>query len=73
MWNLKNTANLYIGPKKYNKLVHTTTKKQIHRYREKSSGYNWGEEMRRDNIGVGGNKRVIIGLCWNHVYETWKF
>lgn len=43
--------------------MHKTTKKQIHRYREKTSGYHWGEEMRRDNIGVGGNKRVIIGLC----------
>ena len=43
--------------------MHKTTKKKIQRYREKTSGYHWGEEMRRDNIGVGGNKRVIIGLC----------
>ena len=33
MWNLK----------KYNKLVNTTKKKQTHRYREQTSGYQWGE------------------------------
>ena len=63
VWNLKNIANLYIEPKKCNELVPKTSKKQIHRYREKTSAYHWGEEMRRDNIGVGGNTRVIIGLC----------
>ena len=30
--------------KKYNKLVNITEKKQIHRYREQTSGYQWGEE-----------------------------
>ena len=33
MWNLK----------KYNKLVNMTKKKQMHRYREQTSGYQWGE------------------------------
>ena len=43
MWNLK----------KYNKLVHMTKKKQTHRYREYTSGYQWGEGRgKRCNIGV---------------------
>ena len=29
--------------KKYNKLVNITKKKQTHRYREQTSGYQWGE------------------------------
>ena len=29
--------------KEYNKLVNITKKKQIHRYREQTSGYQWGE------------------------------
>ena len=33
MWNLKT----------YNKLVNITKKKQTHRYREQTSGYQWGE------------------------------
>ena len=32
MWNLK----------KYNKLVNITKTKQTHRYREQTSGYQWG-------------------------------
>ena len=43
MWNLK----------KYNKIVNKTKKKQIHRYREQTSGYQWGEGKGRGNIGVG--------------------
>ena len=29
--------------KKYNKLVNVTKKNQTHRYREQTSGYQWGE------------------------------
>ena len=29
--------------KKYNKLVNITKKKQTHRYRGQTSGYQWGE------------------------------
>ena len=29
--------------KKYNKLVNITKNKQTHRYREQTSGYQWGE------------------------------
>ena len=32
--------------KKYNKLVNITKKKQTHRYREQTSGYEWGEGRR---------------------------
>ena len=35
--------------KKYNKLV-ATTKKQIHRYRGETSGYQWGEEREEGNF-----------------------
>ena len=43
---------LYIESKKYNKLVNITKKKQIHRYREQTSGYQWGQGRGRGNIGV---------------------
>ena len=37
---------------KYNKLVNITKKKQTSRYREQTSGYQWGEKRGRGNIGV---------------------
>ena len=40
--------HLYVESKKYNKLVNIAKKKQTHRYREQTSGYQWGE--------VGGAK-----------------
>ena len=33
----------YMKSKKCNKLVNITKKKQTHRYREQTSGYQWGE------------------------------
>ena len=36
--------------KKYNKLVNITKKKQTHRYKEQTSGYQWGGG--KGNIGV---------------------
>ena len=33
----------YVELKKYDKLVNKTKKKQTHRYREQTSGYQWGE------------------------------
>ena len=38
----------------YNKLVNTTTikKEQTHRYREQTSGYQWGENRGRGNKGI---------------------
>ena len=44
--------HLYVESKKHNKLVTITKKKQTHRYREQTSGYQWGEG-RDGNIGVG--------------------
>ena len=36
-----------------NKPVNITKKKQTHTYREQTSGYQWGREVGRGNIGVG--------------------
>ena len=44
---------LYMESKIYNKLVNITKEKQIHRYREQTSGYQWGEGRGRGNMGVG--------------------
>ena len=38
------------------------TKKQTHRYRQQTSGYQWGEGKGSDKIGVNGGKSVFIGL-----------
>ena len=46
VWN-----HLYVESKKYKKLVNITKKKQIHRYTEQISGYQWGEEK-----GEGHNR-----------------
>ena len=35
--------SLIVESKKYNKLVNITKKKLTHRYREQTSGYQWGE------------------------------
>ena len=42
MWNLK----------KYNKLV-TITKKENHRYREQTNGYQWGKGMGEEQYQGG--------------------
>jgi len=42
MWNLK-----------YNKLVNITKKKQTHRYKEQTGGYQWGEGRIEVDIGTG--------------------
>ena len=44
MWNLK----------KYNKLVKITKKKQSHRYREQTSGYQWGAGKWKGKYRRGG-------------------
>ena len=33
----------YVESKKYNKLVNIIKRKQTHKYREQTSGYQWGE------------------------------
>ena len=42
-----------VKSKKCNKLVNITKKKQTHRYREQTSGYQWGRAVGQGNIGVG--------------------
>ena len=44
--------HFYVESKKYNKLVNITKKKQTHRYREQTSGYQ---------CGWGG----VIEGCWS--------
>ena len=44
-----------LGIREYNK-----KKKQTHRYREQTSGYQWGEIAGRVNIGVGEWERQTI-------------
>ena len=41
-------SHLYVELKKYNKLFNTAKKKQSHRHREQTSGYQW----RVGNTGV---------------------
>ena len=47
----------YIESKKYNKLMNIAKKKQTHRHREQTSGYQWGQH--------GG--RGIKGLLWDYM------
>ena len=47
--------------KNYNKLVNKTKKKQTHRYREQTSGYQWGEERAEGEDGEGGC------LLWDYI------
>ena len=47
--------------KNYNKVVNITKKKQTHRYREQTSGYQWGE-WERGNIGVGEGRHKLLGV-----------
>ena len=35
--------HLYVESENYNKLLNTMKKKQTHRYREQTSGYQWEE------------------------------
>ena len=46
MWNQK----------KYNKLVNKTNKKQTHRYREQTSGYQWREGRGKKQYRGWGEK-----------------
>ena len=46
--------HLYVKSKKYNKLVNITKKKQAHRYREQTSGYQCRE-------GTGGGEGIGVG------------
>ena len=44
----------YMEYEKYNKLVNITKKKQTHRYKEQTSGYQWGGRVgERGNVEAG--------------------
>ena len=58
--------HLYMVSKKYKKLVNITKKKQTPRYREQTSGYQWGEEGERVNKGLEGEKGHY-GIIGNYV------
>ena len=47
--------------KKHNKLVKKTKKKQTHRYREQTSGYQWGEGR---GEGQYRGKKVLL---WDYM------
>ena len=52
MWNLKNEASRCIYKKE----------KQTHRYREQTSGYQWGEESREEqdrDMGLRGSNNYV--------------
>jgi len=49
--------HLYVESKKYNQIMNITKKMQIHRYREQTSGYQWG----RSNIRLGEWKVQMTG------------
>ena len=49
-----------MGPKKTQKLVIITKKKQTHRSKGQASGYQWGEESGKGNVGV--RKKGFMGL-----------
>ena len=53
--------NKYKNEEEYNKLVNKTKKQQTHRYREQTSGYQWGGG-RRKGQDRGRGKKVIMRL-----------
>ena len=40
----------------YSKLIKIIKKKQTHRYREQTSGYQWGEGREGGKIGMGAKR-----------------
>ena len=42
---------LDVKSKKFNKIMNITEKKHPHRYREETSGYQWGKGRERGNMG----------------------
>jgi len=58
---VKRRKQAYQESKKYNDLVNITKKKQTHRHREQSSGYQ-PEKVGRGNIGVGVKRHKLLGF-----------
>ena len=53
--------HLYVKSKKYNKLVNIAKKKQTHRHREQTSGYQWGGGRKYSCRWTGRYKLFGIG------------
>ena len=49
--------------KNYNKLVNKTKKKQTHRNRELTNGYQWGDKRQEGQYSGRGKK----GLLWDYM------
>ena len=65
--------HLYVELKKYNKLVNITEKQQTNRYREQTSGHQWGEGRWEEQEGVEDSEaQTIIHKisCKNILYNT---
>ena len=64
--------HLYVGSKKkkYNKLLNIPKRKQIHRYKEQTSGYWWGREGERGKTGVGEKEvqSIKYKISYNNTY-----
>ena len=61
--------HFYVESKKHNKLVTRTKKKQIHRYREQTSGCQW--EKGRGHIRMGA-KGAIMRYMKSGMWTLWK-
>ena len=62
----------YVESKKYSKLVNKTKKKQAHRHRKQTSGYQWGEGREEGQYrGRGLKKSIVMGL-YEIVCETFE-
>ena len=54
--------HLYLESKEQNKLVTITKRKQTHRYREQTSGYQWKEERAKGKAGDLEVKNIIYKI-----------
>ena len=61
--------HLYVESKTYTKLVNITEKKQTHRYREQTSGYQWGEGKEEGNLMYS----MVIIVNNTLLYSHWEW
>ena len=54
--------NKCVGIIFFKKRIFLTKKKQTHRYREQTSGYQWGEGMEKGQMGVGTGRYKLLGI-----------
>ena len=53
-WTWRVLCHLHVESKKYNKLMNLTKKKQTHKYREQTSGYQRGERRGKGQYKAKG-------------------